>query len=593
MATSIGNIQSLVILPINIARILKIYFKFYRSENPYMKNREFYKLLKINKSNSGFTLTELLVGLFMSIFVIGALGLGLMTVLATSQSENSKVKARTENSRALDFVSDEVRRARTIETDATNAPRFTISSPTVVLALDIPEISDSATFDSDTNATTKNERIIYYLKSNSGTNWKGPQVLYRWGPPLDANGKYTSGGWTAQALIDGINNTTVSLACATGTVTPANPTGFYACITGTNTAQLFLTGQTKTASGRYDDTQTNDSQVVARARETLAYKTDKNDSITWSVEGLGGEFGCKVGSNPWDMRTDFGNDSAQPDNTTKWIKNRDGSKQPQPIEIDSTKPLTITSSAVGATGCANDDRGNPDTTGDEALSTYRNKISHTINFGNPITFNGDQDGGTYNEPKVKTLDEAVQFLKKGYSIPTTYGGYDADGNGTITIPYDADGNGTITVAEGFGSQDQPSLGRFLYSKGLAIPVTPADISNSTTEFKIPTASELETFLASTEASSLSSAERSKFKLLGDDQRIIAIEVGQIYSDKKNDLSAITGNKNPGFDLQDNIFVVTSDVFKKKFNSNCFPSGCPSTNTNTDTNNTGTGANTEY
>lgn len=523
-----------------------------------MKNKEFYKLLKKNKLNlnSGFTLTELLVGLVMSIFVIGALGFGLMTVLATSQSESSKVKARTENSRALDFISDEVRRARTIETNSAGSGKtFDPSVETVVLVLNIPEISSTG-------------KIVYYLKSNTDTNWKGPQVLYRWGPPLNADGSYGTGGigtWGSQALIDGINDTTISLssACAAvGTVTPAAPTGFYACITGANTAQLFLTGQTKTASGRYDDSQTNDSQVVARARETLAKKTDTNNSVTWSVEGLGGDFACKIGSEPWDMRTDFGNDSANPDNTTKWIKKRDGSKQPQPIEIDSSKNLVITSSAVDATGCLNDDRGNPGTTGDEALSTYTNKISHTIDFGNPITFNGDQDGGTYNEPKVKTPDEAVQFFKKGYVIPTQYGGYDPDPS--------------IVGEPG----EQPSLGKFLYKKGLAIPVNAADISNPTTlndpttAFKIPTASELESFLASTAALSLTSAERSKFKLLGDDQRIIAIEVGQIYSDKKNDGSAIPGGKNPGFDLQDNIFVVTSDVFKKKFNSNCFPSGCP-------------------
>ncbi len=39
-----------------------------------------------------------------------------------------------------------------------------------------------------------------------------------------------------------------------------------------NTAQLFLTGQTKVASG-VNDTQTNDSQVVARARTALAERT--------------------------------------------------------------------------------------------------------------------------------------------------------------------------------------------------------------------------------------------------------------------------------------------------------------------------------
>ncbi|MGL6343940.1 MAG: PilW family protein, partial [Waterburya sp.] len=145
-----------------------------------MKNKEFYKLLKKNQSNSGFTLIELLVGLVMSIFVIGALGFGLMTVLQTNQRENSKVKARTENSRALDFISDEVRRARNIETDTTfNAPGFDASADkTVVLALDIPEISSTS-------------KIVYYLRT-ANENWKGPQVLYRWGPPLDANGNYPS-----------------------------------------------------------------------------------------------------------------------------------------------------------------------------------------------------------------------------------------------------------------------------------------------------------------------------------------------------------------------------------------------------------------
>ena len=70
--------------------------------------------------------------------------------------------------------------------------------------------------------------------------------------------------------------------------------------------------------------------------------------------------------------------------------------------------------------------------------------------------------------------------------------------------------------------------------------------------------------------------------MGDDQRIIAFEVGQKYSDKSNpDANGITtpspDGKNPGFDLQDNIFVVTSDIFKKKFKPDCFSgSGCTGT-----------------
>ena len=341
-----------------------------------MRNKEFQKLLKKNqsKSNSGFTLTELLVGLFMSIFVIGALGFGLMTVLRTTQSENSKVAARNENSRALDFISDELRRASEIETTDTNARtgtgtgEFDVTGKTVVLALNIPEVNTSATLGSDANASTS-ERIIYYLQAAS-SNWKGPLVLHRWGPPLDANGNYTDGTWKEQALIDGINNTTVSSACPAGTTTtPATPQGFYACIIGSNTAQLYLTGQTKTAFG-VNDTQTNDSKIVARARNRAANTKNIFNSIDWSVKGLGGKYNCD-GTTSWDMKTEFYNDPTQ---KTEWTQNADtGNKQPQPIEIDPTKQLTITSTPEGGVGC----------------DSSSNQVSHIINFGDPLTFNGD------------------------------------------------------------------------------------------------------------------------------------------------------------------------------------------------------------
>ena len=513
-----------------------------------MKNKEFQKLLKKQKfnSNSGFTLTELLVGLFMSIFVIGALGFGLMTVLRTTQSENSKAAARNENSRALDFISDEIRRAKTIESfaNSTNAPNFSATdssgnTKTVVLALDIPEISESATLDSDDNASTNNERIVYYLKSSGNGSWKGPQVLYRWGPPLGADGSYTDNAWTEQALIDGINNTTVSSACPAGTTTtPTTPQGFYACITGSNAAQLYLTGQTKTAFGA-NDTQTNDSKVVARAKIRAANKTDIFNSIDWSVKGLGSEYNCKLGT-PWDMKTEFSN-SDDPNNTTSWTQSQDSNKQPQAIEIDPTKLLTITSTPVA-----------PPSVNASDCNSIATSVTHTINFNDPITFNGDCDSelgdcSSYNNiTRVKgNTDETVQFFKKGYTIPG-YGGY-------VGNPIDT-------------SDDQPSLGKFLYNKGLAIPIDGGDPNNLATTFKIPNdLAELKTYL---DASGLSPDEKQKFKVLGDDQRILGFEIGQTST------TLDSGETNPGFDLQDNIFVVTSDIFKKKFNPNCFGgSGC--------------------
>jgi type II secretory pathway pseudopilin PulG len=568
-----------------------------------MKNKEFYRLLKKNKlnSNSGFTLIELLIGLFMSIFVIGALGFGLMTVLQTSQRENSKVKARTENSRALDFISDEVRRARIIDTNLLNArvttsttdkTKFNVTDTNInlstgafnsdtttkkkiVFALDIPEVTSSSSLDADNNVSTP-ERIIYFLKSSSGTNWKGPSVLYRWGPPLGADGNYTAGDWTEQALIDGIDDTHIAASpCAptgeiltpprlagtaptlTGTALSTFATGFHACINGANTAQLFLTGQTKTASGVNDDSQTNDSKVVARARTRAANTTNTFSAVSWSVKGLGGKYECNRNTSPaptWDMRTDFGSNSANPDDTTKWIQDSDDGKQPQPIEVDSRKPLLISSSAIGATGC--NSLGNEGKDGSEALSTYTETLSHTLNFANPYTFNGDRNDATvHNESQVDVDKEGIRFLKKGEIPP--YGGYEAN-------------PGTSSP------DDQPSLGKFLYDKKMAIidpnnttvdntstPLVDERLTNPLTKFIIPTDQQL------TDDTNLTAAEKDAFVMLGDDQRIVAIEMGQEFDDKNNDLSPITGNKNPGFDLQDNIFVVTSDAFSQKYASTTF------------------------
>ena len=111
-------------------------------------------------------------------------------------------------------------------------------------------------------------------------------------------------------------------------------------------------------------------------------------------------------------------------------------------------------------------------------------------------------------------DETVQFFKKGYDIPASYGGYDADRDGVITIPRDADGDGVITEAEGLGSKDQPSLGRFLFEQGLAIPKNGADPYNKDTEFIIPTSSEsLQSFLDSSYGSELNSSRKAKVQNL--------------------------------------------------------------------------------
>ena len=199
-----------------------------------MRNKEFQKLLKKQKynSNSGFTLTELLVGLFMSIFVIGALGFGLMTVLRTTQTEGSRVEARNEASRALDFITDEMRRAKAVEVDTSLTNVASLASNFRPLT----EVNGSGvTVNVEPSLVLQmpglDQPVIYTVAPPQNNTWKGPLVIYRWGPALRADGSYsnptTPGSWQNQALVDEISDINQTITCGGNSVTYS---GFYACV---------------------------------------------------------------------------------------------------------------------------------------------------------------------------------------------------------------------------------------------------------------------------------------------------------------------------------------------------------------------------
>ena len=512
-----------------------------------MKNRKLSQLLRSRNKNSGFTLLELLTGLIMSTIVISALGFGLMQILRTTKSETSKIKVRSETSRALDFVSDEIKRARTIEDDAGNANATNLPiGGTIVFALDIPEISDNVDVDGDGNLlgsdddTATSERVVYYLRSATGNVWEGPQVLYRWGPPLDDSGEYTEGNWDEEALIDKIDDTAIaSNPCNVGsqTLTPPLGTaaGFYACIEDDNldgegiSAQLYFVGEVDAASGYGTDTYEANTQVAARARETPANLEDNKQLYSLSFETLKPSYACTDGSD-WAMRTDFTshansdpNDSIL-DNSTSWVRDPgEADRQPQPLQI-TERYLTISSSPVGRTGCnrgtgneyrktknvdgtyslITDGNGDPievPTTGDdsqELLSNYEVQVQVELDLEDWATT--DTSGDLPYYPQVKNDPNnynPVVILENEDDLSSLPGGYDANDNGIVD------------------PGDQKSLKQFLSEKGY-YDLTNNEVIN-----------------------------------LDPDERIIAIEVGQ---------AQYSPTDNPGFDLQDNIFILKSDAF---------------------------------
>lgn len=541
-----------------------------------MYNKKLKKFIKKPQPNSGFTLTELLTGLFMSIFVTGALGFGLYQIMSATAREKAKSDARNEASRAVEFISDELRRAQTIEVDASNANSavrtFDPTVETVVLALNIPEINSGQLVDnngdgttgmlgSDGNATTS-ERVVYYLKNSSG-NWQGPQVLYRWGPPLNANGQYTEGDWQEEALIDGIDDTVVTTnPCDTSigeVLTTASAKGFYACLTDddrdgvdetettdTNgngviddddidgsgiTAQIFLTGGIDTIPGKKDN-YTAQTRAVARAKNANVDDAEATANAANTMRSLEADFICNPPDETWTMRMDFDTDPYDGDvnNAVKWI--HEEGRQSQPIDIG-LNDLTIYSSPIVNPSCLSN--GNEGATAADDLSTLATNVSYSIRFQKSLgdnpprpndsnfwkTFNGDNSDNSYNNPNVDPTGKVI-VLKNGSvldpnvtEIDTTsdvasaplYGGYDYDNNSE--------------------TENRPSLGNFLVDRGLAY------------------------------------ADGDTFVIdgLDPDQRIIAFEIGQ----EDNGFTTTDENGNtipthPGFDLQDNVIVMRHNVF---------------------------------
>ena len=513
-----------------------------------MRNKEFQKLLKKNqsKSNSGFTLIELISGLIMSVIVVGILGFGVVQVLKLTREEGSQAQARSETTRAMDFITDEIRRASEIDDDAANANGFSVSGSKVVLALNIPEINGNSDPDGDTELfgadddLTTSERIVYYLKSTNLDPWEGPQVLYRWGPPLDANGNYTDGDWASEALIDKIDNTAIaSSICQTGqTLTPAtSASGFYACIDdadadGTGiSAQIYFTGGVDTIVGENKSNYSTNTQVVARARTPQENNPGLDSPSQVYFKSLGATYGCNPsdgnGTN-WVMRTDFANDLTNPNKSTKWVY-RGEDRQPQPLKIINTQ-LEITSVPIepGSTTCLNDTdsnrKGNRDLgasdrlyekdANDDYVPTANNKhtVKHTVDFDDPTTFNGYKKGDASQDNKfVMGSDQRVVFLKNDTVLSEYFltRGYDPDDNST---------NNNSTTA------DQKSLGEFLKDEGYA--TGSADSGYTITG-------------------------------LENNERIVAFEIG--WQDSTQ----------PGFDLQDNVFLMRSQLFAKEFEASDF------------------------
>ncbi len=162
-------------------------------------------------------------------FVVGIAGWGLVYILAVEQKASAKQTIQYNSNRALEFLTDEIRLGRKIDSDAVvaldEAPDFTLpSGAKPIVVFQVPDVP---------------QRIIYYTRPiEEGEVWEGPDVIERWGPRFNEEGQYDETeinnpeNWEASILIDSIDNTAHTPSCETGwqASNTDSTEGFNACV---------------------------------------------------------------------------------------------------------------------------------------------------------------------------------------------------------------------------------------------------------------------------------------------------------------------------------------------------------------------------
>ncbi len=177
---------------------------------------------------AGFTITEVLLASAMMVIVISVAGIGVINLLRSDYRANAGTEIQNNLNRTLEFVSDEVRRAKIIaDSEAAITSNQVPTGARAVLAFQIP--------DPNNLDGTLAEQIVYYTKGpeNSLT---GPRVLWRYGPNLDEDGNYDiTSPWQHSPVTDMLAAAANNPNCPasfTRIPTLGNVDDFYTCVRG-------------------------------------------------------------------------------------------------------------------------------------------------------------------------------------------------------------------------------------------------------------------------------------------------------------------------------------------------------------------------
>ena len=207
----------------------------------------------------GFTITEVLLAGLMMLIAVLVSGIGLINLLRSNYLANADSEIQNNLNRTLEFVSDDLRRARIVANSETAITSTKVPpGARAVLAFQIP--------DPNNPSQPLSEQIVYYTKNPGiGDNLSGPRVLWRYGPDLDENGNYTT-----PAVIASWRHSPVTDMLAAAANNPNCPEGFNQ-----------IPAASSAVEGFYTCVRDGGRQVILNARAQVTMST--NEEVNYSV----------------------------------------------------------------------------------------------------------------------------------------------------------------------------------------------------------------------------------------------------------------------------------------------------------------------
>lgn len=199
----------------------------------FARRRLFLRLLRSRRQCQGISLVELLIGVVISIVVLGATVQVLVSFIRSDTATQVELNRKDELGRILGLMQDEIRNAQRVESTANLSALSGCSSnitPQLIL-----------------RGTTSNEDISYALRSTQSadsTTWRGPAVLMRCGLP------YSSATGTLDTSSTRSEQVVTDTLCTTATSGCNNNNGFIALTAANNVTRNVALTLNSVASGQ-------------------------------------------------------------------------------------------------------------------------------------------------------------------------------------------------------------------------------------------------------------------------------------------------------------------------------------------------------